>query len=551
MRCTNTLRQVWTRFDYDIHSLNYEYSTDLTHSPTKSTEPIRPPRNRFLAWWFLTSIGAVAFLTVGTLASYHAELRNDQYQLIHLGQTLYHGGRLYVDCWENKPPGIAWITLLGLWMTKGNPVGAWLPLAPMALAAVALFGIAVRRTLGDTTAYLSVLMVAVIYSLRLYDSPSINPDFYSSILELAALALWCHAMAPVDQSHKGIRRSRNLKCLLAGLIWLAATMCKQVGCVGLLAITLTLAVLAIRNANARAWFTSTLFVWLGFALGLLTVGAVLAYQGIIGEAWRAIVLFNTTLASPGALFSRLENDLPRISSEFAPLALPIWLALIGLVLSLRRKPVNDFTRTMALGALTWLILAGMFALLGPSRAMRYWLALFPPLLILASTGVAQLVELFRFSERGHRTTLVCVFMTVAFLLTRPLYDAMKHGIAASVVSWQKDSRERDRLRAVGAEIRNRTSNDDRIYVWGYHAGVYVYSNRLSASRFVYPRSPQQADEILKTLEAGRARLLLLPKGGAIRFDPSCDEACANRFEKIKSACKATEDVGDYRVWDCQ
>lgn len=541
---------MWTRFDYDIHSLNNEYSTDLTHSPTKHAEPIRPPRCRFLAWWLLTSIGAVAFLMVGTLASYHAELRNDQYQLIHLGQTLYHGGRLYVDCWENKPPGIAWITLLGLWMTKGDPVGAWLPLAPMALAAVALFGMAVRRTLGDTTACLSVLMVAAIYSLRLYDSPSINPDFCSSILELAALSLWCHAMAPLDHAHKGIRRSQLLKCLLAGLIWLAATMCKQVGCVGLLAITLTLAVLAMWNADARRWLSSTLVVWLGFALGLLTVGTVLAYQGITGEAWRAIVSFNTTLASPGALLSRIENDLPRISSEFAPLALPIWLALIGLVLSLRRKPANDFTRTMAVGALTWLILAGMFALLGPSRAMRYWLALFPPLLLLASAGVAKLVELFRLSERGHRTTLACVFMTVAFLLTRPLYDAMKHGVAASVVSWQKDSRERDRLQAVGAEIRNRTSSDDRIYVWGYHAGVYVYSDRLSASRFVYPRSAQQTDEILTALESGHAKLLLLPKGGAIRFDPSCDEICANRIKRVMDGCQATEDVGDYRVWAC-
>ncbi len=67
----------------------------------------------------LSWILVATFIALGTWSSYWAYQRNDQYQLITLGQTVYDGGRLYVDAWENKPPGVAWINALGIAMSGG------------------------------------------------------------------------------------------------------------------------------------------------------------------------------------------------------------------------------------------------------------------------------------------------------------------------------------------------------------------------------------------------------------------------------------------------
>src|SRR5262245_51908169 len=65
-------------------------------------------------------------LFAGNWATYHAPGRNDQYQLIQLGQCIHQGGRMYADCWENKPPGVAWLNALGFLAARGNPIGPWI-----------------------------------------------------------------------------------------------------------------------------------------------------------------------------------------------------------------------------------------------------------------------------------------------------------------------------------------------------------------------------------------------------------------------------------------
>jgi hypothetical protein len=124
----------------------------------------------------LLLIGAIVL--AGSWASYHVPGRNDQYQLIQLGQCVYHGGRMYVDCWENKPPGIAWINALGLALTRGNPIGPWILPGAVEVAVFCHVGYAQDRTSRTRMG----LSRALVYSLRLYDTSSINPDFYASML---------------------------------------------------------------------------------------------------------------------------------------------------------------------------------------------------------------------------------------------------------------------------------------------------------------------------------------------------------------------------------
>ena len=44
-----------------------------------------------------TAVLVIAFMAVGTWSSYQADFRNDQYQLLQLGQCVHGGDTLYVD----------------------------------------------------------------------------------------------------------------------------------------------------------------------------------------------------------------------------------------------------------------------------------------------------------------------------------------------------------------------------------------------------------------------------------------------------------------------
>src|SRR3990172_7030054 len=157
------------------------------------SQPVQAPINKPL-WDAVAAALVVGFLTVGTWSSYWAEQRNDQYQLITLGQCVYSGGQLYVDYWENKPPGIAWINALGLVLSLGGQLGVWVLPAAIALLCIIPLWYAVGRLLSPTAGRWTAVLASLLATLRLYDAPSINPDFYSAMFELAACSLWLSAV---------------------------------------------------------------------------------------------------------------------------------------------------------------------------------------------------------------------------------------------------------------------------------------------------------------------------------------------------------------------
>ncbi|MEK6674739.1 MAG: glycosyltransferase family 39 protein, partial [Planctomycetota bacterium] len=108
-----------------------------------------------------------AFLCAGTWSAYHAGNRNDQYQLIQLGQCVLDGRLLYVNCWENKPPGVAWISAIGMALTAGNQFGAWIMPGLWGSLCLSIFWVSVRRLYGLAVAGVATCIAAIVFSLRL------------------------------------------------------------------------------------------------------------------------------------------------------------------------------------------------------------------------------------------------------------------------------------------------------------------------------------------------------------------------------------------------
>jgi hypothetical protein len=166
----------------------------------------------FLAWMWV-----LVLVSLGVWASYWAVLRDDHYQLIYLGQRVLDGGTYYIDCWENKPPGIAWINAIALALAGGRPLGAWIAPGVVAVAVLALTSWGVSRVLGRVAAIGLLFTAGVVMTMRVYDAPSINPDFYSAAFALAAITLFVVALSA------RARAGRTGLAVLAGLMWAGAT----------------------------------------------------------------------------------------------------------------------------------------------------------------------------------------------------------------------------------------------------------------------------------------------------------------------------------------
>lgn len=510
--------------------------TGITPTAAQSTPTARP------SYDLIAAVLVIGFLTAGAWSSYWAEHRNDQYQLIILGQCVYNGGQLYVDCWENKPPGIAWLNALGLVLSSGGQLGVWVLPAAVALLCIIPLWYAAGRLLSPTAARRTAVLASWLATLRLYDAPSINPDFYSALFELGACALWFSA---VFESFAGRRFAFGV---LAGLFWSAAVCVKQTAGTGLVAVTaVTLVLLIVKNVYGRRWLVTVLYAWLGMALGLTAVIVLLTRQGTDRVAWDAVFTFNRGIATWGAWVSSLQSW-PRLHAGLEPLQLPLWLALVGIVVTISTGRANRLAKASLAALVLWWIVAADLALMGPSLSMRYWQATFPPLILLAAMGLYHLEEAFRRLDKGYRIALLLVSLTAMLLLALPLVGHYKHGMADSYVAYTQKPTQRERLADIGSQIQALVPKGERIYVLAYDAGIYVHADCRPASRFTYPRSAEQMNVILSDLAAGKAHALLAPERPAPEFERWCDDACHEKLSRVLENYEPAPSIGPYRVW---
>ena len=491
-------------------------------SNNSDAEPTQATSRAWL-WSTLTALAILTLLGVGTWASYVVPHRTDQYQLILLGDVVYHGGRLYVDAWENKPPGLAWLNALAIALGGGRQIVAWIMPGVIGLTALVIWWRWAGRALSPISARLGVLLAAGVVSLRMYDTPSINPDFYSAMFELIALALLLGAV-------QGPRRM--WPAIGAGLAAAVAVGMKQTGAIGLLSVTFVALLVGLGRRDVRRdWWPVLGWAWAGvLAVGGLVVG-VLAWRGTLAEAQHAILGFNRGLLTAQHLADALVSAW-RHRIAFDPLHLPLWLAGVGLIVTLRTGRAGRVQRLFVVACVLWGAGQAWLALAGPSQSARYWQATWPALLFLMVTGIWHLEQLFRRVPPLQRWPAGLLCITVAGLLGVTLADHYRYGLPSAYLAATRQPTQRDELRSLGAVLADVVPPGESIYVWAYRPGIYLFAGRPPASRFTYPRSADQLAEIMATLEADPPAALLVPTRTAAAFELWCDTTCHDRLAAL-------------------
>lgn len=356
---------------------------------------------------------------------------NDEAYIATVADVLAHGGRLYVDVVDRKPPGVFYLYHWLFELTGSTAL--WIPrLAGMVAhaATATLVWILARRRLGERPALVAAILAAI-------TSVTITPgDAQTAEFEVFMMPFVVGAMVLADRR----------KPLGAGLAIGAGTMMKQTAATTLL----PLAWLAWRNRDTR---------WRDLAL--LGAGAAIpvAVCAVVFDPSR--FWFWVFGGANGGYLDVGNGGLKVVLDRM----LSMNGAFIGLnlgVLALAALAVRSWRTDLDI----WLWL--LSAIIGVSSGTRffghYYWQLFPPLCLLAARGSMVV------AAKWSRLAVGAAALTGA-------------GAAIAAVMFRIGGPSND-YNALADYAKAHTTADERIFVWGHEPSVFWAAERRPASRVI-------------------------------------------------------------------
>jgi 4-amino-4-deoxy-L-arabinose transferase-like glycosyltransferase len=453
----------------------------------------------------------------------------DQSLFLAQARELLDGGSLYTEIWEQKPPGIIFAYSLAQGLA-GRGFEAihllnWLAAWATALGLVAL----VLRWTGSLAGAASAAILYVAYHSGIAFGGFWGIAQAEVLIDpFLLLVLFLVIPRPRDSTARAWRSFAGGVCVavILGLKYSAAPL-----------IALALLASLARGLDRRSRVLRLAAFGAGLTLPLLSWAAYLALSGRLSSFWTATVLFNLAHASIAA---KARFDSLFLSRVFylPSIFLPLYaFAAAGTVLCVRsrwRDKGNGATTLLAWSWFLWALSLTQVFLQGKFWVYHYHVVLLP-LSILAGIGVARSHEWLvrtRLRLAGSLATLAAALALLAvpyagevsaYLAGHRLWEGLtgKIGREEFLFSYRWGRTDFNALATTLAAERLKadTEPDDRVFVWGFEPGIYVYSERRPASRFFsdYPLMPRFAglhdqfvEELMRDLKANRpARIVVL------------------------------------------
>ncbi len=467
----------------------------------------------------------------------------DDHLFGYYGWRICGGATLYVDIWDNKPPGIFWINALGLLIGGGHYGGVMVLCLLASVLSCVLFFVVSASVYHRGTAALATVLAGFYLTHGVLFAGGNRFETYMIPCELGAMALYLRGFGKQwgRKGGKGEKPHAWWCWYAAGLCCGGALLLKQTGLAAFGAMGLHLLLLAgLREIDWRyAVRRAGLLVG-----GLVTVvGAAalwLAGEGSLGEAWFAVFQFNQWYfdhVERGWLewrwwSRRLDGDV------LAVLRLPVLMAIAAIVhaglwrLLPRFRPAEvegrwspplaGCPRLVTLFGI-WFGAAALLAAAGPRNSSHYLLPVMPPLLLLGGYLINVLKTEVRLLRRlVERAWVVVAFLLMGYFAAEAIYLQVQ---GASQVWWDRDPRseggrwvvDRTTWERLGEEIALITAPDDRIQTWEYMPGIYLQARRPNACRFAFagfmemvgPRGAELEREFLQTLREHPPEIIVM------------------------------------------
>lgn len=488
----------------------------------------RLARARAAYWPLVPVLLGVGLLGLPTLAY---PFGSDQAIFAAIADAINRGGFPYVDAWDQKPPGIYLLYAVALRLPGPLMQRVRVFDFMWTLATIAVLYELARSLWNVRAATCAALLYGVAYFTTQGYWYLAQPDGMAALPVLLALLL---VRRPYGQG-------QTARFVFAGALAGAAFQLRFFA-----APAVPIFALSGMPWPWRAWRQAlAALLWLG--VGFLAVQVALVTYLLAGDALREYIdatrfaSHYATLGWPFApeprTFSRflhhVQGSLLLFASAHFAMVMPA-MALLFVALCL---PGHEGARRLSLAAL-----AAYAGILAQQKFFWYhWQLLLPFLALLAGCAWD---AMYGFIEaragRGVRGMVAASALTLGMVLATPWVTDF--GYAAWDFYLHRDDSPAARARyynqfgtygegaysylasaQVSDYVREQTTPEDRIYVFGYDPLVYLLSERQSASRFIYSlpflsswSPPRWYDELLADIDEHRPVYFIVQRneGGA-------------------------------------
>lgn len=444
------------------------------------------------------------------IAFWRTDVVDDQ-MFGYFGWRIAHGATVYVDVWDNKPPGIYWINALGMLVGNDSYFGV-IAMCVIALVAahVCFFTISSSLYFRGAAAFATILL-SFFLTHAFYTGGTNRTETFLVACELAAVLLYV----------RGFARDRWWKWYLAGVFCGLAFLFKQVGLAawGAMGLHTIILVLAGR-VPLRDGLRRCLLLLGGLCSLVLLAVLFLAAQGALWEAWFAAFEFNRAYFDTGTSeFPYNYANRKILENHFFPiLLLPLLMAIAACIHAglwfLRprfrppeiERPLRQYgpvcPATMLL-FVTWYIVSLWGALLSPHGFRHYLVPTIPPLMLMAGYLINVLqAEMKLLVRMQHRAWVAAAMVAIAYFAIDSVRRQWEEVSAVWVFRFIQN--ERAEWEVIGDVVVEVTDPDDKIQCWGYYPGVYLHARRVNACRYTTTEKvgqvPGKADFVMLELE---------------------------------------------------
>ncbi len=408
----------------------------------------------------------------------------------YFGWRIANGATVYLDVWDNKPPGIYWINAIGMLVVGGSYFGVIAMCAAAMVAAHVAFFVTAASVYHRSAAALTTILLSFYLTHAFYTGGTNRTETFLVAFELAAVALYM----------RGWARDRWWTWYVAGGLCGAAFLFKQVGlaawgCMGLHTIIMVLAGRLALGTGAKRCF-----LLLGGAVTTILLAAgYLASQGALQAAYYAAFAFNREYFAHGSSqfpfryvsWKLLEQHvhpillLPLLMAAAATIHAVLWWARprfrppeIEQPLSAVRPVCPGYFLLFAL----WFVVAFWGALLSPHGFRHYLVPAIPPLLLLAGYLINVLRAETKLLRRLQQRAWVAVAVVVMGYFAAESVQLQFQEVS-KVLVFRFDQKEQARWEVVGRAVRDITDPGDTIQCLGYMPGTYLVARRPNVSRY--------------------------------------------------------------------
>src|SRR6266536_2395554 len=373
-----------------------------------------------------------------------------------VANEIVDGGRPYIDAVERKPPLLFW-TYAAVFKVAGKFNWKALHIVALVWTLCAMAGLYVigRELFDRNTGLIAALFYSVFQPWWTWKNLTFDAEMLMNLP-----IIWAWAIA--------FRRSSSRvrpKLFLAGALLGSAFLLKQPAAIAAVPLGIYLLLPSYRTSRSLTRTNSIIeatMLTAGFfaALGLVTI--VLWKQGILHEA------FYWTIA---------DHDVPHVfwgrgianTRTFLGVCLPL---VIGAILACRDKGEIWAGKTAERTALLGLLAASAIGAAAGARFYEhYYIQLIPPLALLAAPYYAPLWT--RRMQPPH--WLLRPSLTYAWLALTIVAFSISHWLALAARREPKET---------GRYLLEHSAPNDRIFVWGHKARIYLEARRRPACRYI-------------------------------------------------------------------